>query len=823
MAAPRIGKAHGGRLRERVEDLLRDAPEQLVARRQDELIELVRQLHEHLTEMDGRCLRAEGEARGYRELLAAAPLPLLLVEPQGRIAEANVAAGERFGLTPRELIGLNIHTLIAPAEIERLREALERTCHTGESTRLDVAVESPRAAVCRLTLSRLATEAEDHGGWRVSVALTDPTGAHHAAQGTHSHASLYEELLRNFPNGAVAVFDRQLRFQIADGQALGPAGLDPARLIGLPMREALPAELVEQVIPAYEGVLRGEEHVFDMSYAGREFEVRARPLRAADGAVSGGICVAQDVTRRRAYERELRSSEDRLRKIMESTADGVWDHNVRDVETRYSASLVKLLDVPAERLGPFPRMLVSWGHPEDREGSRAAWEAHLTGAAAAFRAEFRLMTGGGRWVWVLARGRCVEFGPGGEPLRVLGTIDDVTERRRAEQELRRSHGLLRAIFDQSTDAMFVKDVDGYYTLVNKSAGEMAGVRAEDLIGRRDAELFGPPVAERIAHLEGTVLRTRTAMHREETAPNGGDAATWLTTRLALVNEAGQTIGLLGLGRNITERKRMEEKIRQYNQNLEELVRRRTEEVRRLELQRAELEKLAATGRIAAGVAHEINNPLGGIKNSFLIVKGAIPEGHPDYRFVELIEREIDRIGGIVRQMYQLYQPELAEARPVDLGRLIEEVCLITQGQADRRGVRLERTASEVPRVLAPEGNLRQILLNLLMNAVEASAEGQTIRIDAVAEGGGLRLSVRDEGTGIAHEDLERVFEPFFTTKHHRDGGGMGLGLAVSQSLARAMGGELSVASRPGEGASFTLTLPPRLRENGEDRGRDDAV
>jgi two-component system sporulation sensor kinase C len=284
---------------------------------------------------------------------------------------------------------------------------------------------------------------------------------------------------------------------------------------------------------------------------------------------------------------------------------------------------------------------------------------------------------------------------------------------------------------------------------------------------------------------------------------------WIYARIFPIrDEFGDIQNIAGLSEDITERKDAEEQIRRYNEELEEIVEKRTARIRELERQRAEIEKLVATGRMATRIAHEINNPLAGIKNSFLLIKDAIPDEHPHYEYVGLIEKEIERIAWIVRQMFDLYRPDQDPVRMSPVQEVINDVAALLDSSCREYGVSIEINRSDVStHITIQDALLRQILYNIIQNGIEASSPGGVVTITVDFVEASLIIRISDQGVGIPEEARFRIFEPFFTTKSSLTNGGLGLGLSVSKSIIEAMGGSIDFESRIGKGTTFTVTLP----------------
>jgi signal transduction histidine kinase len=256
-----------------------------------------------------------------------------------------------------------------------------------------------------------------------------------------------------------------------------------------------------------------------------------------------------------------------------------------------------------------------------------------------------------------------------------------------------------------------------------------------------------------------------------------------------------------------------EKLLYLNQNLERIVADRTADLARSEKQMAQADKLASIGQLSSGVAHEINNPLGIILGyTQLLLRGETPETQR-YEDLKTIEKHVRNCKTIVEDLLNFARSSPTQKERVDVHETVDEILGFIQHHSKLDGIRIEREYDDaVPPLLLDEKKMKQVLINLVMNAKHAVGREGTIRIatrmDAAA--GQVRLAVRDDGYGIEEKDLGRIFDPFFTTKP--TGEGTGLGLAVSYGIVKHHGGDILVDSRPGAGSEFTVTLPMETRE-----------
>jgi PAS domain S-box-containing protein len=275
---------------------------------------------------------------------------------------------------------------------------------------------------------------------------------------------------------------------------------------------------------------------------------------------------------------------------------------------------------------------------------------------------------------------------------------------------------------------------------------------------------------------------------------------------------GRRVGI-AIARDITERRRTEKELADYRAHLEQMVQERTARVHQLELQRGEIEKMAATGVLAARIAHEINDPLAGIKGAFMLIQEAIPPDHRYHRYVGSIHQEINRIARIVRQMFELYRPPEEAREELPIEQMIQDVASLLNPECRDRKVSFQLELLPA-KVRLPAGPVRQVLFNILKNAVEASPEQGVVRVSTGQREGGIAIQVQDQGPGIPDKNRPHIFKPFFTTKTEPQRG-LGLGLSISRDIVKSLGGSIRFTSRRGKGTVFQIDLPGNPREKGE--------
>ncbi len=245
--------------------------------------------------------------------------------------------------------------------------------------------------------------------------------------------------------------------------------------------------------------------------------------------------------------------------------------------------------------------------------------------------------------------------------------------------------------------------------------------------------------------------------------------------------------------------------RELAQDLERRVEERTRELRETQEQMMRSEKLAVATQLAAAIAHEINNPLQSMRLYLELMAENQANGTLEQKYFDVVQEQVDRIAGIVsRLLEQLYQPTEETITAIDLNAIITDLVNLFDRQLRDSHITLDlELCPTLPTIMGARNGLRQVCLNVLLNAIESMPEGGTLNISSSRQGDRVCLTIADSGIGIPPDEVSRVFDPFYTTKQH----GTGLGLTVSYRTIQEHGGDLAIESEPGSGTTVHVVLP----------------
>jgi PAS domain S-box-containing protein len=383
-----------------------------------------------------------------------------------------------------------------------------------------------------------------------------------------------------------------------------------------------------------------------------------------------------------------------------------------------------------------------------------------------------------------------------DQLSVMVQLRDITDRKRLERqldtyreeledkvrertrEIEETKQYLENLLENANDVIYTLDTEQRFTYVNSKI-EAWGYRKDDLLGRPYLALLSK--RHRGKRLKSTLDIGAKQFYEVEVVTRTGEPRAVMVSVSPLHGVEGTILGVLGIARDMTETKKLEQQIRNS-------------------------EKLASVGKLAAGVAHEINNPLGGILNClYNLRKGTLSPSRQEEYWASM-EDGVRRVQKIVRQLLDFSQQHEPAFVLTDINHVVNRVLVLTTHLFAPNRIVLETGFGQgLPNVMVDRHMIEQVLMNLVLNAVQAMKDGGVLTIRTSVVEGICVIEVCDTGSGISPTVLPRIFDPFFSTKS--EGEGTGLGLSVSLGIVERHGGKILVDSEVGKGTTFTLCLP----------------
>lgn len=556
-------------------------------------------------------------------------------------------------------------------------------------------------------------------------------------------------------------------------------------------------------------------HRAELSPIANNFSKMTDKLEAREKElVEINLQLQDQISERMRAEAALRESEERYSLAVSGSNDGIWDWDLHTSEVYFSPRWKEMLGYADHELTNKVETWLDRMHPSDRDRVERAHEDYLSGVTTSFMVEYRLRHKDGSYRWIQGRGICVRA-EDGKPYRMAGAHTDITQRKEAERELWDTKNALDNILNSMPSAIVSVDKDTRITQWNKTAEEATGIPAIEAFAKPFTELL-PHYGFLVQHItEAIATGVNSSLEKIQITENG--RTNHYDILIYPVVTRGEYSAVIRLD-NITDRIRIEEMM-------------------------VQTEKMLSVGGLAAGMAHEINNPLGGIlQGTQNIVRRLSPDFQAnitaaeeagcslecirDYldrrgimRFLSGITESGKRAANIVANMLEFSRRSEARRSSVHLSELIEKTVELAANDYDLkkkydfRHIEIIREFStELPQVNCSPQEIEQVVLNLLKNAAQAMAERgdredpPRITISTRQDGKFARIDISDNGPGMSEETRKRVFEPFFTTKVV--GEGTGLGLSVSYFIITSNhGGLFTVDSEAGRGTRFAISLP----------------
>ena len=484
-----------------------------------------------------------------------------------------------------------------------------------------------------------------------------------------------------------------------------------------------------------------------------------------------------DITAQQEAQRALARTQELVRNILNSSVDGIVSTDMHGRITLFNRAAERIFGYDEkEMLGKAVHNYYEGGAPEAaRVMTRLLADQVITDHRTAFKAK------SGEFVPLRVTAALVLD----ETRNLPGTMaffQDLRVEEALKQEVASRNQYLLSILQASMDGLVTLDPDGRVASWNRGASAIFGLEAAQVLGRSMDEFLPPSLIREMPSSSAAQGGTR----QYEASLNRGHKGRLdlLVTRTELSGRDTSQGSSLVL-KDVTELKRLEQDL-------------------------AQSENLAELGRLAASVAHEIKNPIAGLRGAMEMMSGVHQPGDPRFTVFQEALAQMRRLDSLVKDLLAFARPVAVRREPVPLGLVVEASMPFVSPVAEEAGVRVETDTVDqegLPMICGDAQQLQQVVVNLLINAVQATPKGGLVRLSARASNGDLALAVSDTGCGIKPEVMASIFKPFFTTKHI----GTGLGLSIVQRIVNAHGGRIEIATKAGKGSTFTVHLPIAAR------------
>ena len=491
-------------------------------------------------------------------------------------------------------------------------------------------------------------------------------------------------------------------------------------------------------------------------------------------------------------EEKLQRSEAYLAEAQRLTHTGSWAWRVAGRDALHlSEEWYRIYGFDPENGPPAFEQLLQRTHPEDR----AKWQGAIDRAIAEksdYEVELRILLPDGSVKHIHTVGHPV-LNASGDLVQFVGSSTDITERKRAEQATR----LLAAIVESSHDAIVSKSLNGVITSWNKGAERLFGYAAEEAVGQNITLIIPPERRDEERTIIEQLTRGERIDHFETVRMRkDGSLLDVSLTISPMKDDSGRVVGASKLARDITERKRAEEALRQAQTDL------------------AHVSRLTTMEEFTASLAHEVKQPIAAIVTDANTCVRWITRDEPDLNEAReaawRIVKDAKRASEIINRVRLLFKKGTPQRELVDVNEVAREMIVLLGDKASGHSISIRtELAEDLPHVIGDRVQLQQVLMNLIVNGVEAMHDVDGPRELTIksqpAENDELLLSVSDTGMGLPRHQADEIFNAFFTTKTH----GTGMGLRISRSIVESHGGRLWAADNSPRGASFCFTLPTK--------------
>ncbi|MCX5814714.1 MAG: PAS domain S-box protein [Proteobacteria bacterium] len=562
----------------------------------------------------------------------------------------------------------------------------------------------------------------------------------------------------------------------------------------------------------------------------------ARAIRDADGKMLCYEGTSEDITERKLAVREMKKSELRYRSLVESSPDAII---LLEEETvlYFNPAASKLLGSGKDRKRLVGRKILDFIYPEDREAVRRGIDTIRQTGNMTPAIEVKLIRDDGGIVYVECSGSAAHY----NGLTLLQMImRDISGRIRAEAVLGMTRQQQKAILDNIPDIAWLKDKESRFILANEPFGKACGVRPEDLPGKTDLDIWPRALAEKYRADDREVMQSGIRRQIEEPLIDKEGNTTWIETiKTAIRHDRGEVIGTAGIARDITVRKRQEEELRQYREQLERLVEERTAELTKVNaLLQQELSEHKLTEEKVQGlnreleqrvselnitnkeletfnysVSHDLRTPLIAIEgfSRILMEKYGHHLDEKGQHLLGMINRNTKRMGELIEDLLEFFSLGRKNIKftTIDMEKITNDI--ITDFKTVFPDDTFHIGLDQLPPAYGDKKMVRQVLINLMGNAIKYSRPkgAALIRVGGWMEEDKNTYYVKDNGIGFPMEEIDKIFEVFERLHGSDEIEGTGVGLAIVKRVVLKHGGGVWAEAKADEGATFYFSLPGR--------------
>ena len=710
-----------------------------------------------------------------------------------RIEYANRMASEITGYSNEELREMTVLSLLGKPNQSLIEDIFAHPEHYGEKNCTQIRLLTSQGMTKEVEIC-IALAQTPRGTRKGYAYLKDITESKQMERRLREATQQFEKIAEMGDDGIV-VFDQAFEIIFANQMASEITGIPKEDLIGRDFFSVIGKEDKEFLKGTVtRGVGIGEKLCTEMTILTPKGEVKDAEvciaLAKSDAGEVKTYAYIRDITARKKVERDLRDSEEKLRTLFERVRHGLFISSKEGKFLDCNQALLEMLGYPTKE--EFLSIDIAkdlYANPEDRK--RFQERIEKDGHVKDMEVEFKKRDG--ERITVLLTGHPIK-NEKGEIVGYQGINLDITERKRIENELREANEFFMNLIESSVDGIIAADMKGNIFIFNKGAEALTGYRAEEVIGKiHITQIYPEGVAKEIM--------------KKLRSPDYGGVGKFIPSQLTVIDKKGEEIPIqlsatliydgegkevasVGIFTDLRPRIKIERKLQETH------------------LQLVSSEKMASLGKLAAGIAHEINNPLGGILIYSSLIMEDLPEGDPKRGDLARIVQEASRCKDIVKSLLEFARQTEPKMEPTDINRAITDGLFFLENQALFHNVKIIKNLDPfLPFVRGNASQLKQVLINIIVNAAEAmhGSGSLTITSSTSPDRKWVTLEFTDTGEGIKEENLTRIFDPFFTTKDV--GKGTGLGLSTSYGIIESHGGKIRVKSKVGEGTTFTIELP----------------